>query len=62
MDRSHPGSVRIISGYEGYPHHFLGVECDHDDEAEDDRELAWLAEQRTRVSWIDPSLEGLLMS
>jgi hypothetical protein len=28
LDRSHPGSVRIISGYEGYPDQFLGVERD----------------------------------
>jgi len=46
----------------GIPHQFLGVERDHEDEAEDDRELAWLAEQQTRVSWIAPSLEGPLMS
>jgi len=38
------------------------VERDHEDETEDDRELAWLAEKRTCVRWIAPTLEGPLMS
>ena len=57
-----PGSVRIISGYEGYLAPVPGGGTRHEDEAEDDQDLSWLAEQRTRVRWIAPSLEGSLMS
>jgi riboflavin synthase len=38
------------------------MERDHEDEAEDDRELAWLAEQRTRVRWIAPPWRDPLKS